>query len=56
MAGAPTPLYLEDGMKLTLLSPTNQELRKLQPQYAKECEKAGLIPGSLPEPREAFVQ
>lgn len=55
MAGAPAPLYLEGGMKLTLLSPTNQELRKLQPQYAKECEKAGLIPGSLPEAREALL-
>lgn len=54
-AGAPPSLNLEGGMILTLLSPTSQELNKLRPKYAQECEKAGLIPGSLPEARKALV-
>jgi beta-lactamase superfamily II metal-dependent hydrolase len=45
---------LEGGLALTALSPTDEGLRKLRPKYAKECEKAGLIPGSLPGAREAL--
>jgi hypothetical protein len=54
--GAPPGLPLADGMTLTLLSPTSEELRKLRPQYAKECAKAGLIPGSLAQARDALLR
>lgn len=36
---------LPGGMVLTLLSPTNQELRELRPVWEKEVKKAGLVPG-----------
>lgn len=36
---------LAGGMKLTLLSPTVNRLRKLRPVWKKEIEKAGLEPG-----------
>ena len=54
--GAPPALSLADGMTLTLLSPTSEELRKLRPQYAKDCAKAGLIPGSLAQARDALLR
>jgi hypothetical protein len=44
-AGAPPTVRLAGGLELTLLSPTEQGLRKLVPKWERECEKAGLIPG-----------
>jgi hypothetical protein len=37
---------LPGGMKLTLLSPTPAQLRKLAPAWARELKKAGLEPGA----------
>lgn len=36
---------LAGGLKLTLLSPTLQELHELRPQWKREVLKAGLVPG-----------
>lgn len=36
---------LPGGMKLTLLSPTHDALRKLAPAWTRELKKAGLVPG-----------
>ena len=38
-------IELPGGMVVTLLSPTNQELRELRPVWEKEVKKAGLVPG-----------
>ena len=54
--GALPVLHLADGMTLTLLSPTIEALRKLRPQYAKECEKAGLVPGVTPQARDFLLR
>ena len=43
--GALPRVELPGGMMLTLLSPTNQELRDLRPAWEKEVKKAGLVPG-----------
>ncbi|HEY8551643.1 MAG TPA: CHAT domain-containing protein, partial [Vicinamibacterales bacterium] len=37
---------LPGGMRLTLLSPTPRELRRLAPVWARELKRAGLVPGS----------
>jgi beta-lactamase superfamily II metal-dependent hydrolase len=37
---------LPGGMKLTLLSPTREQLAKLAPAWKQELKKAGLVPGS----------
>lgn len=37
-------LTLEGGMTLTLLSPDRDQLIKLAPKWAEDCEKAGLVP------------
>jgi hypothetical protein len=37
---------LRGGLELTLLSPTRDDLARLAPKWARECEKAGLVPGS----------
>jgi hypothetical protein len=37
---------LEGGLRLTLLSPSRAELRKLRPKWKEEVEKAGIAPGS----------
>jgi len=36
---------LEGGLEVTILSPTNEGLRKLAPKWERECKKAGLLPG-----------
>lgn len=54
--GALPVLHLADGMTLTLLSPTIERLRKLRPQYAKECAKAGLIPGVIPQALDGLLR
>ena len=36
---------LEDGLTLTLLSPTRKKMEEMQGCWAKECEKAGLVAG-----------
>lgn len=33
-------------LTLTLLSPTREKLEKLKPVWAKECKKAGIVPGA----------
>jgi hypothetical protein len=38
-------LELPGGMRLTLLSPGADELKKLRPYWAEECKKSGLVPG-----------
>ena len=38
-------IELPGGMCLTLLSPTNDELRALRPVWEKEVKKAGMVPG-----------
>jgi hypothetical protein len=40
---------LEGGLRLTILSPSRTELRKLRPKWKKEVEKAGIAPGSAEE-------
>lgn len=40
---------LPGGMRLTLLSPTQERLRKLQPKWSQEVQKAGLNRESLSE-------
>jgi hypothetical protein len=42
-------ITLPGGMKLTLISPTLEELRKLRPVWVEECKKAGIDPAH-PEP------
>jgi hypothetical protein len=36
---------LRGGLKLTLLSPTQDGLKRLAPKWARDCDRAGLIPG-----------
>lgn len=38
-------IELAGGLTLTLLSPDTEKLAKLLPQWEKECEEAGLLPG-----------
>jgi beta-lactamase superfamily II metal-dependent hydrolase len=45
-----TPVELEGGLKLTVLSPNRKKLEALIPQWIKECEDAELIPGARPVP------
>ncbi|HVU36075.1 MAG TPA: MBL fold metallo-hydrolase, partial [Opitutaceae bacterium] len=45
---------LADGMKLTLLSPTLEELRRLRPKWQQECAKKSVVPGSVESGREAL--
>ena len=40
---------LPGGLKLTLLSPGEDELNRLRPFWENECRKAGLVPGHPPE-------
>jgi beta-lactamase superfamily II metal-dependent hydrolase len=40
---------LPGGMKLTLISPTVEELKKLKPVWIEECRKAGIDP-AMPSP------
>ena len=43
----PLPAHvLPGGMKLTLLSPTPEQLRKLAPVWARELKRFGLVPGA----------
>lgn len=44
--GKPVSKDLPGGMKLTLLSPTRDDLARLRPKWKEEVEKAGLEPGS----------
>lgn len=39
------PTFTFSGMRITLLSPSFEKLRKLKPKWGKEVQKAGLIPG-----------
>jgi len=50
----PLPVIeLKDGLKLTLLSPTEENLEALKPEWEKEVAKANLAPGfGLEEPVE----
>ncbi|MCP3100768.1 MBL fold metallo-hydrolase [Myxococcus sp. K15C18031901] len=41
---------LPGGMRLTLLSPTRERLKKLRGVWAKKCEEAGLVPEVEPHP------
>jgi beta-lactamase superfamily II metal-dependent hydrolase len=43
---------LPGGMKLTLLSPTQESLRKLAPAWTRELKKAGLVPGGRVDYRQ----
>ena len=54
--GALPRIDLDGGLTLTLLSPTPVELARLAPKWRRECEKAGLLPGSLAEAREALAR
>ncbi len=47
-----SPLELPGGMKLTLLSPTEEALANLKPRWKKEAEKAGLFPDQRIEDKE----
>lgn len=38
-------IRLRGGMKLTLLGPTHDALRRLAPEWEKTCRKAGILPG-----------
>jgi hypothetical protein len=43
----PLPVRELDGdLKLTLLSPSREELRGLRPKWKEEVDKAGIAPGS----------
>lgn len=46
-------LKLDGEMTVTLLSPDRDKLSKLEPVWRKECERAGLTPGSKPSRTEA---
>ena len=49
----PLPVYtLPGGMKLTLLSPTPTQLKKLAPVWTKEMKKYGLEPGTRVDYRQ----
>lgn len=48
------PMYDVAGLRLTVLSPGIAELAKLRPKWKRECEKAGLIPGSERDGRSAL--
>lgn len=52
--GAPPTVKLSEGMKLMILSPTIEQLRRLRPQWERECRKAGLLPGSVAQARAAL--
>lgn len=43
--GPPPKLSLPGGLELVLLAPSPAALAKLAPKWARECEKAGLMPG-----------
>jgi beta-lactamase superfamily II metal-dependent hydrolase len=46
--GNPLPrVDLPDGLSLTVLAPTDAELRNLRQVWEEECRRAGLTPGSL---------
>lgn len=42
----PLPVITLPGLKITLLSPTLEQLRKLLPKWESEITKAGLVPGA----------
>lgn len=42
--------WFEDGSSMTVLSPDRAQLAALIPDWVKECEKNGLIPGKDPVP------
>jgi beta-lactamase superfamily II metal-dependent hydrolase len=42
-------IQMPDGLTLTLLSPDMGKLRKLEPRWISECERAGMIAGSIGE-------
>jgi hypothetical protein len=47
----PLPRFeLRGDLQITLLSPTLVELAALRPVWKREVEKAGLVPGTAPEP------
>ncbi len=48
------PTFNIAGMKITLLSPTFDKLKKLKPKWEKEIEKAGLVPGHAFELNEVL--
>ena len=48
-------IELPGGMRLTLLSPSVEGLAELRPEWVKEVEKAGLVPGSGELPDEEGV-
>ena len=45
----PTRVELPDGMVLTVLAPGDAQLKALRPVWEKECDRAGLTPGSTRE-------
>lgn len=47
-------IELTGGMKITLLSPTLERLRKLRPVWQKEIEEAGLEPGNAGDTLEGI--
>ena len=58
--GAPTDVQLDDGLILTLLSPSRAKLLALEPRWRAECEAAGIIAGLAgrdpdPEGFESFA-
>jgi hypothetical protein len=48
-AGGLPERELDGDLKLTLLSPSRDELRRLRPKWKEEVEKAGISPGSAEE-------
>ena len=54
------PVELDDGLKITTLSPNREKLTALIPRWVADCADAGLIPGSpaarrdLPDDVDAF--
>lgn len=51
----PLPVHNFSGLDLTVLSPGMEELRRLRPKWKKECEDAGLIPGSKRAAKQALL-
>jgi beta-lactamase superfamily II metal-dependent hydrolase len=52
----PPEKTLDGGMKITLLSPRLDALRKLKPIWKREVEKVGIEPGNLPAARARLYE
>lgn len=45
--GLPPVVALPAGLSVTVLGPTDRELAALRPVWRRECQRAGLVPGSV---------